>query len=197
MAGADYTAKTGSLSFLPGGALQQTVTVSTLDDATFEADAETFNLTATNATNAQSSTALGTIVDNEPHPTVIAISDLTLNEGSTGKIPAVLTVTLDKASTAPITVRYTTVAGASLATADYTPKINKQLVFEAGVTSKTVSIPLVSDVVAEPNESFMVVLHDQFGAALGKAVGIVNVLNDDVPAATAKVSVADYQRDRR
>ena len=153
---ADYTPKTGSLSFTPGGAFEQTVTVNALDDATFEADAETFNFTATVAANGQAATALGTIVDNEPHPTVVAISDLTLNEGASGKTPAQLTVTLDKASAAPVTVRYTTIAGTAQAGTDYVAKVNKSLVIEAGKTSKPVSLQVFGDTAIEPNETFTV-----------------------------------------
>ena len=129
-------------TFQPGGALAQTVTVPALDDATFEADAETFTFTATNAANGQSAPRPGRSSTTRRTPSVVAIGDVTLNEGEhAAQVPAVLTVTLDKASTAadhrplldrrraPRPRRPTTSA-----------KVNKQLVFEAGKTSKTVSV---------------------------------------------------------
>src|SRR5262249_25528892 len=59
----DYTATTGSLTFTPNGALEQTVNVPVNTAAAWKADAETFVLTATNPANAQSATATGTILD--------------------------------------------------------------------------------------------------------------------------------------
>ncbi|MEL7314787.1 MAG: Calx-beta domain-containing protein, partial [Cyanobacteria bacterium J06559_3] len=69
-AGSDYTAVSGSLTFLPGE-LTQNVTVDILEDTDFEGD-ETFTFNLSNvggdATIADG-TAIGTIDENEPSPT--------------------------------------------------------------------------------------------------------------------------------
>ena len=64
LAGGDYTTKAGSLTFAPG-VTSQTVAVDILDDTIWEADAEAFLLTATNAANGQADAATGTILENE------------------------------------------------------------------------------------------------------------------------------------
>ena len=191
-AGSDYTATSGSLTFTPGGPFVQTVNVPVTDDTTFEADAESFVLTATNAGNGQSARAPGTIVDNEAHPPVLSIADSSVVEGDTASKTMVFTVALDRVATFPVTARYTTANGTATAKSDYTAKINKQIVIEAGKTSKTVAIPIFGDTVAEPNETFTVTLSQNFGAALGVATATGTIVNDDSPSSVVPVmSVGD------
>lgn len=66
-AGSDYSAASGTLSFAPGAALTQTVTVPILNDALAEG-AETFslNLTAPSGATLGTSTSLTTLVDSGP-----------------------------------------------------------------------------------------------------------------------------------
>jgi len=70
-AGADYTAiAPTTLTFLPGGALTQTVTVVVSGDALVEGN-ETFNVTLANATGGAAisdATGVGTITDDDPTP---------------------------------------------------------------------------------------------------------------------------------
>src|SRR4051812_21019711 len=165
--GSDYTSTTGNLTFTPGGPLVQTVNVPVIDDTVFEADAESFVFTATNTGNSQSATAPGTIVDNEPHPPVISISDSKVVEGDISSKTMMFTVSLDRVSTVPVTARYSTANGTATAGSDYTAQNNKQVVIEAGKTSKTISVPIFGDTVSEPDETFTVTLSQNFAAALG------------------------------
>lgn len=75
-AGADYTAASGTLTWLNGDAVDKTVVVTLLDDTTFEGN-ETFTLELTNVTGATFGTPVATtvtILDNETAPPPVATS---------------------------------------------------------------------------------------------------------------------------
>jgi len=95
-AGADYTAKSGTLTFAPGQTTQS-FSVTILDDAVFEGS-ETVNLALSNSANATigtPGTAVLTITDNEGPPTVVAtirIEPQTLNLASNGDFTAFISL---------------------------------------------------------------------------------------------------------
>jgi hypothetical protein len=64
---ADYTANSGTLTFLPGGPLTQTVTIQVVGDTVSEAAIKSFNVVLSNATNATIADAngLGSILDDD------------------------------------------------------------------------------------------------------------------------------------
>src|SRR4030095_16327948 len=70
-AGSDYTAANQTVSFANGDAADKTVTITILDDTTYEGN-ETVNLALTNPTGGATlgtpSTAVLTITENEPVP---------------------------------------------------------------------------------------------------------------------------------
>jgi len=118
-AGDDYTAASGTVTFLPGSVLE-TITVSTLQDTLDEVD-ETFTVTLSNPVNTSitgGTTATGTITDDDLPPTV-SIADGSGVEGSS----VTLNVTLSTASGKTVTVDYATSDNASAtAGVDYTTK---------------------------------------------------------------------------
>ena len=116
IAGSDYTAISGSLTFLPGE-LSTTVSVNTLQDADSEGD-ETFTIALSNADNATLSATAGTItiVDDEAPLPSITINSVAVGEGAV----AMLDVSLSIPSTTPVLVDFTTVDGSATAGADYT-----------------------------------------------------------------------------
>ncbi|MEP6626070.1 MAG: Calx-beta domain-containing protein, partial [Acidimicrobiia bacterium] len=191
-AGADYTAKSGTLTFTPGGAMSQTVNVTVIDDTTFEADAESFNFTATNTGNGQAASTTGTITDNEPHPPVISIGDASLVEGDSRTKALSFTVSLDRVANFPVTARYSTAPVTATPGVDYTSQTNKQVVIEAGKTSKDIVVPIFGDTMNEGNESFTVTLSNQFAAALGTPIATGTIIDDDNPTSlTPVISVGD------
>lgn len=190
-AGADYTATSGAAT-IPTGSTSTVVNVPVIDDATFEADAETFTFTATNSINAQSASAPGTIIDNETHPPVISIGSASIAEGDNNVRTISFPVSLDRVSNAPVTARYSTAAVTATAGTDYTTITNKQIVIEAGKTGKVVNITIKGDTLNEGPETFTVTLFNQFAAALGVPVAIGTILDDDAPTSVAPViSVGD------
>jgi hypothetical protein len=95
---------------------------------------------------------------------VVSIADGTAADGS-----ATFTVTLDKASTTPIVVGYTTADASALAGSDYEHTVGT-LSFEPGETSKTVAVPILANATPEPDETFKVNLVSPTGATIGRAI---------------------------
>jgi hypothetical protein len=100
----------------------------------------------------------------------LSINDVVLNEGNT----ATLTITLSASSTSTITVNYTTLSGTATSPGDYNT-ISGVLTFSAGQTSKTVSVPIISDNIEELSEIFYISLTDPVNASIKDASGSITI----------------------
>jgi hypothetical protein len=178
-AGSDYTATSGTLTFVPGDTSEQ-VTVTVLGDAINEA-VETFNvvLGAPVGATVADATGQGTIVDPSAPP-ALTISDTSGSEGA-GTIPVTVTLA-GTPSGQNITVNYTVQTGDNFPNAspgaDFTAATGT-LTFTPGQTSKTISIAVVNDTVAESNENITVVLSNASGATIAKAKATVTIVDND------------------
>ena len=125
---------------------------------------ETFTLNLSNASanvNVSDATGTGTIVDDDAEPSIKSIVDVSVTEGNTGTVDAVMTVELTAASGKTITVLYTTVAAARRPTwRRRTTSAQRQLVYAPGQTSKTITVKVIGDTIFEGNEKFSVALTD-------------------------------------
>jgi hypothetical protein len=176
-AGSDYLAAAGTLTF-PAGTTSRTVAVAVLGDTVDEAD-ETFFVNLTNASNATvaDGQGLGTILDDDPPPS-LSIDDVTLAEGNSGTSNADFTVSLSAASQQTVTVAYATADGTATAGSDYSATAGT-LTFPPGTTAGTVSVPIIGDTVVEPNETFFVNLSAPVNATIADGQGLGTILNDD------------------
>ena len=188
LAGSDYTAASGTLTFAAGDTVK-TIDVTVADDSLGEGD-EAFTVTLSNASNAGlgDSEATGTITDNDM-PT-LTIADATATEGASVSF----TVTLDPASSSDVTVEYAATDGTATADsadsdgADYTaPAGGAQLTISAGRTSGTITIATGDDTVYEEDESFTVTLFSpSSNAELGTSKTATGTIeNDDAASADA------------
>jgi len=121
-----------------------------------------------------------TLGSSTPTVPTISISDVSLNEGDSGTAGAAFTVSLSRAATAPITVRYATANGTATAGSDYNA-LSGTLTFAAGQTARLVTIPVRGDTTVESDEAFYVDLAAASGATLSKARGTGTIKNDDTP----------------
>lgn len=101
----------------------------------------------------------------------ITINDITVNE-SQGT--AQLTVTLSGPSAGVVKIGYRTVNGTASHPKDYT-RSTGELVFDAGVTSKIITITIVADNKSEPDEYFDVQLHTPVGATIDDDNGRITI----------------------
>ncbi|MFZ1640435.1 MAG: Calx-beta domain-containing protein [Candidatus Contendobacter sp.] len=179
-AGSDYTAASGSLTFPVGGPLTQTLTVQATGDTLTEPN-ETFvvNLSApVNATLAQAQ-GTGTIV-NDDSPT-LSINNVSQNEGNSGNTPFIFTVTLSAAASLPVTVNWATADNTATAGSDYTAASGSLTFPVGGPLTQTLTVPVIGDTTAEPNETFVVNLSAPVNATLAQAQGTGTIVNDDSP----------------
>ena len=193
-AGTDYTAVSATeLTFRPGEALMQTVTVATVEDELNEAD-ETFKLTISApdpevaGVSLGDAEAVGTITDDDELTVSVAGPVANVEEGQT----ATFTVTVTGTSTTAVVVSYEVDTDASTAAApgDYTALSEVELTIGVGETSGTIEVVTNTDAVLEPDETLVLKLT---GASTAGAVGVsataaTATIEDN---GTVKVSVAD------
>ncbi|HVF75726.1 MAG TPA: Calx-beta domain-containing protein [Acidimicrobiales bacterium] len=150
----DYTAKAGTLTFVPGDK-EEDIVVNVNDDNLPEATEEFLVELSdpVNATLGADDTAKGRIADNDTTNPNLDVSNARANEPDTGTTPATFNLSLSFESGQAITANYATVAGTATSPADYTHTTGT-VTFAAGETLKTVTVPVVGDTTAEGNEKF-------------------------------------------
>ncbi|MEH1968785.1 beta strand repeat-containing protein [Nostoc sp.] len=164
----------GTLKFAVGETTK-TISLNILGEKVTETD-ETINLNLSYPNQiAAIAPATITIVDDDSAP-AISIADKSGKEDS-GNL--VFTVKLSNASSNVITVAYNTSNNTAIAGVDYTP-ITGSLTFNPGVTTQTITVPILNDFVAESTESFFVNLTNPSNASIldNKATGTIT--NDDI-----------------
>ncbi|MDE1569445.1 Calx-beta domain-containing protein [Aquabacter sp. P-9] len=192
VAGSDYAAKTGTLTFA-AGETQKTISVAAIGDAVSEAN-ETFSVTLTAASGATiaDGVAVGTIRNDDAAPVLptLSIADASFAEGSAGAPgKGTFVVTLSAASATPVTVKYATSDGTAVAGSDYTSKTGT-LTFAAGETQKTITVSAIGDGNVEANETFTVKLSSPSGATIADGSATGTIRNDD--AAPVAAGDVDY-----
>ena len=176
VAGADYTALSGTLTFAPG-VQALTISVPVASDAMDEAN-EKFTVALANPTNATFQRAIGTanITDDDDVPTV-SIDDVTVVEGN-GSTTASFTVRLSAASGLTTRVRFATSNGTALAGSDYRSG-SGTVTFAPGATTAQVNVVLMTNLIAEPTETFFVTLNTPTLLTIDRAQATGTILDDD------------------
>lgn len=186
-AGEDYTATSGTLTFLNGETLK-TFDVPMLNDPNDEPD-ETVNLSLSNPTGgaalATPSASVLTVTDNDGPPTV-SVSDVTLAEGNSGTKTFTFQVSLSAASGFPVSVSFATADGSANLT-DYTG-LSGQVPFAAGESTKNLLIQVNGDTAVEPDETFVLNISNPANATLGDAQGVGTILNDDATTVSHSIT---------
>ena len=176
--GADYTPTTGTVT-VPAWHTEATFTVPTTGD-TVDEDDETFTVTLSNpsgGTLGSPSTATGTIADNDDRQTLALTNPPPVLE-SAGSIEIPVSI---QPSGKTVSIYFTTWANTEVTAEDITI-IRERLTFAPGETSKTFSIELHDDQIAEGDEFFDVTLTQQRNIDLAPGTDeIVVTITDDEP----------------
>lgn len=174
----DYVARSGTLTFT-AGQTSKTVTVQVKGDLQIESN-ETFKLNLFNASGANitNSQGIGTIVDDDAAKPKLSVAGISLVEGNSGTKAFQFKVTLNKASTTPITVKFATSNGTASSASDYNAT-SGMLTFAANETVKIVTVLVKGDKTKELDETFFVNLSNATNATISVAKGTGTIRNDD------------------
>lgn len=116
----------------------------------------------------------------------VTISDVTLSEGNLGIQEAAFTVRLSGAARRQVTVDYATADVTASSGSDYQARSGR-LTFAPGVTSRTLTVPVLSDTTDEGDEAFNVTLSNAVNARILDGAGVGTIRNDD----TTWISIND------
>lgn len=173
--GVDYQEAAGSVTFAPGET-SQTIMIRIFGD-TLDEDDETIGINLSTPINAviANGSAVATIVDDDVAPTIF-VSDAVAIEGSSD---AVFEISLSAVSGRSVTVSYGTANGSATAGSDY-QAVTGTITFAPGETLQTVTVPVNYDTLAEPTETFSLVLSAPVNGTLdGNGTGVGSI--SDLP----------------
>jgi hypothetical protein len=179
-AGSDYTSTSGTITFA-AGQVSATVSIPLTNDTRDESD-ETVLLTLSSpggsAFLGTPASAVLTITDNDVAGT-IRLASAAASGGETGGL---VTVTLLRTGGAAseATVAYATSNGSAAAGTDYSPAAGT-VVFGPGETSRTISVTVLPDALAEPSETLTFTLTSPGGGAVlgSPSSAVLFVVDDD------------------
>jgi len=184
LAGSDYTAQSGTLSWPDGDTAPKIISIAITNDTLDEPD-ETFRVVLSGVTGATldptATTTVVTILDDDlpPVPGVLSVvGPLTVDESATS-----VTFTFSRATGADgaVSVDYATVADTATAGVDYTLRSGTLNWANGDLTSQNVTVPIIDDAIDEPNETFAMVLSNPTGGAtLGTASASMLIVDNDV-----------------
>ncbi|HYH05475.1 MAG TPA: Calx-beta domain-containing protein [Thermoanaerobaculia bacterium] len=182
----DYTSGAGTATFLPNTA-NTTITVAVTPDAKYELD-ETFFV---NLANPQFATigdaqAVGTIVNDDPIPTITIGAAPVDPEGNVNSSQDI-TLSLSNTSYLPVTVDYTFAPGTATAGVDYVAT-NGTLTIPAGDSLASISWQLIGDTIFEADETLTITFSNPTNATLPVTQATATIQNDDPAPA---ISIAD------
>ncbi len=174
---ADYTAKSGTVSFAPGS-LSKTLSVPVTGDLATEDD-ETFSVGLSGPAPAGDVTTGGpatvTIRDDDA---AVSVSPATGQEPPTGTASLTTTLTLSHANPRSVTLSWATADGSATAPGDYVAVAPTAVTIPAGSTTKTLPMTINSDAVVEPEETFNVNLSSVTGGQPGTITAAITIIPD-------------------
>jgi uncharacterized repeat protein (TIGR01451 family) len=178
---ADYGAFSGTLFFFPGTTIQG-IAVPVYGDILTEGNE--YFLVDIGVVNAGIGRApgVGRILDDDvpgDAPSV-SIDNVTITEGNTGSANAVFTLSLSPPSLQEVRVDYGTRADSATPGTDFTPA-SGTLVFPPNTRMRTISVPVLGDVLHEGTEWFHVDLTNAVNGTIASGGGLGVIVDDDSP----------------
>lgn len=182
IAGTDYTATIGTLTFAPGET-SKTISIPVIDDNVYEeGEIRGFSLVLSNPSGGNieiqgPTTVAFTISDNDGQPS-ISTSSIVVNEpAGPGPSEGVFTVRLSNATRQTVSVNYATANGTATAGSDYIAA-SGALTFAPLETTKTVSVQVLADeVYLEPTETFSLNFTNAVNAGINNFSNVANIIN--------------------
>jgi hypothetical protein len=185
IAGSDYQAQSGTLTFAPGETTK-IIAVAINGDRLVEPNESFFvNLSAPIDAAIADQQGQGAIVDDDPR---VSISDVTMTEGNSGPTAFAFTVSLSAAYDVPVTVDYATADGTATAGSDY-QAASGTLTILVGQTSGTITVTVNGERLGESNETFLVNMSNLNYGVIANKVGVGTIVDDE-----PRISVSDVTK---
>ncbi|MCE2700929.1 MAG: Calx-beta domain-containing protein [Nostocales cyanobacterium LE14-WE4] len=137
-------------------------------------------------------TAVTGTITNDDFPSINLSANQTIVEGNTNPQNVTYTVTLSSTSPQPITVQYATANGTATAGLDHT-STNVTLIFNPGVTSQVINIPILNDSLNEADETFTLSLSSPTNANLGTTKTVTTTITDTLTASVTTTLPANVE----
>ena len=125
----------------------------------------------------------------------LRIGDVTVAEGHAGTVAAAFTVTLSAASDQPVPVAYATGDGSAVSGSDY-QALSGTLTFAPGETTKTITVLVNGDRLAEQTESFVVNLSSPTNATVTDGQGVGTIVDDEPRISISDVTKSEGRRNK-
>lgn len=173
-AGSDYLPRSGMISF-PVGVSSRNVTVPIVNDL-FNESTETFTVNLASPFNAELAKTPGvaTVTDDDPIP-ALYVNDVHVTTTEAGLLTAVFTVALDRPSGQNVAVNFATVDNTAISGIDYVG-LSGGLVFAPGVTTLSVTVPILTSSQYAANKTFLLNLLAPVNAIFGDPQGIGRII---------------------
>lgn len=187
IAGEDYDATSGTLTFNPGGPTVQNIPVAILPDTTQEATEQFFmNLDKPSGATIADGQGVGTI-PNDDAPPAFSIDNVTQSESVGGFTTFVFFVTKTGNTALPSSLDYATQPGTATAGAVCGPGVDYEtrsgtLNFAAGDTSQMVLVNVCGDATVEGDETFNIQLSNPVNGSITEGGGLGTIQNNTTPA---------------
>ena len=176
VAGADYRAASGKLTFAPGET-SKTIPIQIIGDRVLGAGGYFLvNLQGTKNARVADGQGVVNIYDDEPR---ISIGDVNAPEGNSGTTPFTFAVSLSTAYDLPVTVSYATADDTAADGSDYSAAAGT-VTFAPGETSQSVTVLVNGDRLIEQTEGFSAHLSNPSGyAEIVRGVGFGSIVDDE------------------
>ena len=120
----------------------------------------------------------------------ISIGDVSVVEGDSGTQNAVVQVTVSQPHSNSVTVNYTTVNGSATQGSDFNA-VSGKLTFLKNEMTKSITIPIRGDLLAEPTESFSVRLSNPKTATISRGEGFVTIADNEPRVTIGDASIVE------
>ncbi|MDY6805661.1 MAG: Calx-beta domain-containing protein, partial [Cyanobacteriota bacterium] len=193
IAGSDYRAKTGTLTFQPGQKTKR-IRVPVLGDRQIEND-EFFWVNINNPSNVEIERqwGLATIQNNDTVPS-ISVKNATVTEGNGGTKDARFVLTLDKTSKQSITVDYSTANETAEAGSDY-DRSTGRITFQPGQKRKVIKVPVIGEREREEDETFRLYISNPNNATIENSSAKGTIKNNDFSSIVSISDITVAERD--
>ncbi len=181
VAGSDFVAKSGTVTFAPG-ATSAAVSVTVRGDRTVEPnEAFTVNLSAPQGVSVRRSKGTVSLLTDDragtPTGTRVSVGAASIVEGNLGGRALRFTVALSSPASGAVKVHYATSPG-SATSVDF-GAVSGNLTIRAGATTALVAVRVKPDTTVEPMEQFTLTLSGSTGAPIDRATAAGSILDDD------------------